>query len=85
MKLVNVNPEALLYPTSNEVDSTEWLQTIHKNSIKFMIIMALSFCLLSIVQYLDLPRTSLSTWSQQTKKEQLILLESQNHHIQKLS
>ena len=56
-------------PAKMEEDNL--VEECHEKSIKYILIIVLSCCFISIAQNIDLPRTNQTIWSQQTKKRVL--------------
>ena len=67
----NINSGTIPGWPSAKIEEDNLVEECHEKSIKYMLIILLSFCFISIAQNIDLPRTNQTIWSQQTKKRVL--------------
>ena len=67
----NTNSGTISASFSAKMEEDNLVEECHEKSIKYMLIILLSFCFISIAQNIDLPRTNQTIWSQQTKKRLL--------------
>jgi hypothetical protein len=64
----NTNSGTISACFSSKMEENNLVEKCHKKSIKFILIIVLSCCFISIAQNIDLPRANQKIWSQQTKK-----------------
>ena len=67
----NINSGTIPGWPSAKIEEDNLVEECHEKSIKYILIIILSCCFISIAQNIDLPRTNQTIWSQQTKKRVL--------------
>jgi len=70
----NINSGTIPGWASAKIEEDNLVKECHEKSTKYMLIITLSCCFISIAQNIDLPRTNQTIWSQQTKKEYFMLM-----------
>lgn len=78
----NTNSGTISASFSAKMEEDNLVEESHKKSIKFMFIIALSCCFISITQNIDLPRSNQTIWSQQGKKRILYVDGNSNNSRQ---
>ena len=64
----NINSSTIPDWPSAKMEEDNLVKECHEKSIKYMLIITLSCCFISMAQNIDLPRTNQTIGSQQTKK-----------------